>query len=292
MLPPAQSNDICSLCSGTGWKAFQDAGVERVTRCDCWRDNISKRLIAEARIPRRYYHCTLNDFVTYDNETLEDALIRARKMADDFDREKRGLFFIGDPGVGKTHLAVAILRQAILTQGTRGIFYDTRDLLKLIRGTYNDANKTTELDVLRPVMEAELLVLDDLGAEKTSEWVEETLNLIVNTRYNERRPTIFTSNYPDLPPESNPGVTTLQERIGFRMRSRLHEMCDFLDLEGADYRMLVSNEGVVALKRNWAERKMHGKLEQAGRAPRPAKAQLRGDGKADLKWSGGRGGSR
>ena len=292
MLPPAQGPDICSFCYGTGWKAFQDAGVERVTRCDCWRDNVSRRSIAEARIPRRYYHCTLTDFTTYDNDTLEDALIRARMMADDFDREKRGLFFIGDPGVGKTHLAVAILRQVILTQGARGIFYDTRDLLKLIRSTYNDANKTTELDVLRPVMEAELLVLDDLGAEKTSEWVEETLNLIVNTRYNERRSTIFTSNYPDLPPESNPAVITLQDRIGFRMRSRLHEMCDFLDLEGADYRMLLSNEGVPALKRNFEERKMRGKLEQAGRTHRPAKAQLRGDGKADLKWSGGRGGSK
>ncbi len=112
-------------------------------------------------------------------------------------------------------------------------------------------------------MEADLLVLDDLGAEKTSEWVEETLNLIVNTRYNERRATIFTSNYPDLPPDSNQAVITLHDRIGFRMRSRLHEMCDFLDLEGADYRMLLPNEGVPALKRNWEERRMRGKLDQA-----------------------------
>ena len=188
-------------------------------------------------------------------------------MAEQFPVVERGLFFVGDPGVGKTHLAVAILKQVILTRGARGIFYDTRDLLKLIRSTYNDANKTTELDVLRPVMEADLLVLDDLGAEKTSEWVEETLNLIVNTRYNERRATIFTSNYPDLPPDSNPAVITLHDRIGFRMRSRLHEMCDFLDLEGADYRMLLSNEGVPALKRNWEERRMRGKLEQ----PTPGK---------------------
>jgi DNA replication protein DnaC len=273
---------------------LQDGEVERVTRCDCWRDDINKRLITEARIPRRYHHCTLNDFVTYDNDTLEDALSRSRKIADQFPVVERGLFFLGDPGVGKTHLAVAILRQVILTRGARGIFYDTRDLLKLIRSTYNDANKTTELDVLRPVMDADLLVLDDLGAEKTSEWVEETLNLIVNTRYNERRATIFTSNYPDLPPDSNPAVITLHDRIGFRMRSRLHEMCDFLDLEGADYRMLLPNEGAPALKRNWEERRMRGKLDHvAARGNRQAKAQLRGgDGKADLKWSGGRAGSK
>ena len=146
---------------------FQDGEVERVARCDCWRDDINKRLIAEARIPRRYHHCTLDDFVTYDNDTLEDALAPlAARWPTQFPVVERGLFFVGDPGVGKTHLAVAILKQVIVTRGARGIFYDTRDLLKVIRSTYNDANKTTELDVLRPVMEADLLVLDDLGAEK------------------------------------------------------------------------------------------------------------------------------
>jgi hypothetical protein len=81
--------------------------------------------------------------------------------------------------------------------GARGLFYDTRDLLRVIRSTYNPLVRTAEMDILRPVMDADLLVLDDLGAEKTSEWVEETMNLIVNTRYNERRHTIFTSNYED-----------------------------------------------------------------------------------------------
>ena len=252
---------------------------------------MTTRLLAEARIPRRYQHCTLNDFTTYDNDTLEDALKRSRKLAEEFPVVNRGLFFLGAPGVGKTHLAVAILKQVILTRGASGVFYDTRDLLKVIRSTYNSVVKATELDVLRPVMETDLLVLDDLGAEKTSEWVEETLNLIVNTRYNERRATIFTSNYPDLPPDSNPDVISLHDRIGFRMRSRLHEMCDFLDLEGADYRMLLPNEGVSALKRNHEERKLGGKLDQAGRSHRPAKAQLR-DGKADLKWPGGRAGTK
>jgi DNA replication protein DnaC len=292
VLQPTDRPQHCAQCNGTGWKPVESAeGAVRVVRCECWRDSVTRRLLADARIPRRYQHCTLNDFVTYDNDTLEDALARARRLADAFPVVERGLFFLGDPGVGKTHLAAAIVKQVVLTRGARALFYDTRDLLKVIRSTYNAVVKTTELEVLRPVMDADLLVLDDLGAEKTSEWVEETLNLIVNTRYNERRLTIFTSNYPDVPPDSDPTVISLQDRIGFRMRSRLHEMCDFLDLEGADYRMLISNEGAAALKRNWEERKMGRKLDHAGRVHRQAKAQLR-DGKADLKWPGGRAGSK
>ena len=99
MLPPAKDTSVCSLCNGTGWKSFQEGDVERVTRCDCWRDDINKRLLTDARIPRRYHHCTLNDFVTYDNDTLEDALARSRKLADQFPVVDRGLFFVGDPGV-------------------------------------------------------------------------------------------------------------------------------------------------------------------------------------------------
>src|SRR5439155_161017 len=146
---------------------------------------------------------------------LERAVAQAGRVADAFPNASQGLFLEGQPGVGKTHLAVAVLKQAIQTTGARGLFYDTRDLLRVIRSTYDPSTRTTELDILRPVMTAELLVLDDLGAEKTSEWVDETMNLIVNTRYNERRLTIFTSNYPDIPDDTDP--QSLLFRIGARM---------------------------------------------------------------------------
>ncbi len=172
-------------------------------------------------------------------------MAQTRRVADAFPDVSKGLFLEGQPGVGKTHLAVAVLKQAIQTTGARGLFYDTRDLLRLIRSTYDPATRTTELDILRPVMKAELLVLDDLGAEKTSEWVDETMNLIVNTRYNERRLTLFTSNYPDIPDDTEPN--SLLYRIGARMRSRLHEMCEFVVLDAADYRERPENAGAEDL---------------------------------------------
>ena len=154
-----------------------------------------------------------------------------------------------------------MLRKVILDHGARGLFYDVRDLLRVIRSTYNPVVRTAEMDILRPVMEAELLVLDDLGAEKPSEWVEETVNLIVNTRYNERRPTIFTTNYEDLPDEAE--LDSLKVRVGFRLHSRLHEMCEFLEYDGGDYRMLPANGGPDDLATLW-------KKHAAGAACRPA----------------------
>ena len=279
----------CPICDDTGWKPIEEGGVRRVVRCDCWRDRIVHDRLGDANIPKRYLHCTFDNFTAY-NESLEQAVAKARHVADSFP-VSRGLLFEGQPGVGKTHLAVAVLKQVIETAGVRGLFYDTRDLLRVIRSTYDASIRTTELEVLRPVMTADLLVLDDLGAEKTSEWVEETMNLIVNTRYNERRLTVFTSNYQDFPEElAEPN--SLIFRIGHRMRSRLHEMCEFVIMDGADYRELPVNGGVDDLMTLWKRRK---KAELPNRAGRQARAHLREpaarDGRTDLKWPGGRAGS-
>src|SRR2546423_6558338 len=241
--------EVCQVCGGTGWKSLQSN--RRVVRCDCRLKSRANSLIVSARIPKRYEHCELSNF---EFEGPHAHLARPRMAACRFveeyglDRDSNGLLIIGSIGVGKTHLAVGIIKELILSKGTACLFYDYRELLKQIQNSYNESVKATELDVLRPVFDTEVLVLDELGAVKPTEWVWDTVSLILNTRYNDNRTTIITTNYPDDAAREASGSSefsraqraarseTLGDRIGERMRSRLHEMCRIVKMEGADFR--------------------------------------------------------
>ncbi len=248
---------VCPLCEGSGFKmvAAEDSRgrkIQKATRCDCQLRARGERLIAQARIPARYEHCELANF-EYEGpqKSLGPARNAALRFIEEYPIEKAGLLLMGPIGVGKTHLAVSIIRELMLSKGIPCLFYDYRELLKQIQNSYNASVQATEMDVLRPVFETEVLVLDELGAVKPTEWVWDTVSHILNTRYNDKRTTIITTNYKDLPPgaASDPDAPTrtaaqraareetLGDRIGERMRSRLHEMCRIVQMEGKDFRL-------------------------------------------------------
>ncbi|MEW5807470.1 MAG: ATP-binding protein [Acidobacteriota bacterium] len=225
--------DICDICGGTGFEIKQEGAKTIAVRCSCYREERMKNLSRMARIPKRYQHCDLDNF-----EEIHPSHRKVKKIAQKFVREyplnEAGLLLLGHCGVGKTHIAVGILKALILEKGVYGIFYDFRDLLKEIQNSYNPLSGTTEMDILAPVISADVLVLDDLGVGKMTDWVRETLEHIINTRYNEKKTVIITSNLPDVPIDAD--GESLERRIGARLRSRLYEMCVSIEIKGDDYR--------------------------------------------------------
>ncbi len=241
---------LCPDCGGAGMVLTTDASGRRKAReCACQRTLRQRVRLREARIPRRYEHCVLESFelLPRADATLSMAQTMARRFVEGYPVETggRGLLLTGSIGVGKTHLAVGMLLALMEQKGVEGLFYDYRELLKEIQHSYNPQVNSTELEVLRPVFEAEVLVLDELGAQKPTDWVWDTVALVLNTRYNDKRTTIITTNYPDLPPASlltgaaaqrAAREETLGDRIGERMRSRLAEMCVRVEMTGEDFR--------------------------------------------------------
>ena len=244
--------EICALCEGSGLRVVDEAGRMVARPCECRIERRTQKSMERARIPKRYEHCTLDSYETGfrgADRSLSAAHLRARKFVDGYPLETAGtgLLLTGSIGVGKTHLAVGILQALVAERGASGLFYDYRDLLKQVQNSYNNSVAATELEVLRPVFEAEILVLDELGASKPTDWVWDTVAHILNTRYNDRRTTIITTNYANAGPlalESGSGSSarsamrdeTLGDRIGERMRSRLQEMCVAVEMHGKDFR--------------------------------------------------------
>lgn len=246
---------VCPVCNDTGWMKLA-ADPRRVTRCECHLAARAQQLLKAARIPNRYEHCEMNEFIAR-NVSLVKAKAVAQRFVEGYapNQPNQGLLFLGDVGTGKTHLAVSILKELVRRKGVPCLFVDYRELLKSIQNSYNPQVAVTEMELLRPVAGAEVVLLDELGAIKPSEWVWDTVSIVLNARYNENRTTIITTNYPDLPERDTTGAQdlrsptaarramekpTLGDRITDRMRSRLHEMCEKIEFEGQDYRELVA----------------------------------------------------
>jgi len=244
-------SEVCSICGGRGVRVVQQDDRQFVQDCTCRVRRRAERMVERANIPRRYQHCTLENYETSfpsSHRSLAAAHLRARRFVESYPLETSGtgLLLTGSIGVGKTHLAVGILQALLVERGATGLFFDYRDLLKQVQNSYNRQVSATELEILAPVFEAEVLVLDELGASKPTDWVWDTVAHILNTRYNDRRTTIITTNYSNAGPlgiENGPRAAmreeTLGDRIGERMRSRLQEMCVVVEMQGQDFRQSV-----------------------------------------------------
>ena len=157
--------------------------------------------------------------------------------------------------MGKTHLAVAVLRELVTEKGARGQFWDFHELIRAIKSSFDRETKTTELQVLQPVVDTDVLLLDDLGAWKMTEWMNDTLFYILNSRYMAKRPTVITTNFQDVTREKALAADHLRrreflvERIGQRLRSRLMEMCLVVQMQGSDHRQARQLANQVAVRR-------------------------------------------
>ncbi|MGC1107144.1 MAG: ATP-binding protein [Candidatus Acidiferrales bacterium] len=255
-----------AVSPSNGSKHNASAGLPRMAvPCECTFADKRSRMLERARLPKRYQHCNFESYDTdqYDREThggdatgWSRSLAQAKLVVQGFARDfpiatEHGLMLMGPCGVGKTHLAVAALEEIIL-RGHSGLFYDYRELLKQIQDSYNPDSNSTEMGVLEPVLKTEVLLLDDLGSSKPSLWALETVGHILNTRYNEHRVTVLTTNFLDTPPGPLPRIAggravqtedTLTDRVGARIRSRLYEMCRTVEICAPDYRKEIRQAG-------------------------------------------------
>ena len=225
----SDDGDFCEVCFGTGLEVIPGKGA-RI--CSCRKRDSHIDQLAKAQLPLRYDGCHFHNYKA-QNPSQETAFRYATQLTMEYPAVERGLLLMGTVGVGKTHLAVSILK-GLTERGFTCLFYEFGTLLKEIQDSYNPNTQASELSVLAPVLNAEILVLDELGASKPTDWVRDTMAHVINSRYNDKKLTIFTTNYLDSRQSDRDEV--LEDRIGTRLRSRLYEMCQSVTIRGDDYR--------------------------------------------------------
>jgi DNA replication protein DnaC len=256
-------SEVCPNCSGLGLKVIhRPDGTQFAQDCSCKIERRAARLLKNARIPRRYELCSLDTYETMHasaTPSLKRALRVSRRFAGGFPLETKGkgLLFVGSAGLGKTHLAIGILKGLIAERGATGVFWEHKELLERLRSIYNSNEAGAEASLLKTAITCDILVIDDLGDITPSDWSWDTTSYILSSRYNQDKSTIITSNLPNDPPsiafeeqkdnwnqqtkEAKRAMTkrTLADRVGDRIWSRLQEMCVVVEMQGEDFRQKV-----------------------------------------------------
>jgi len=218
----------CEKCRDTGFVKTEGG---KVKLCECrFKEKDVNRLL---RIPKRFWNASLYNYIP-ETPSQHMALLKSKQFVYTFNPEEgKGLTFVGNPGVGKTHLAVAILKEIYNYKRIRGVFFDTKDLIYTIKFLMDEKK---DFKLINHIINLPLVVLDDLGSERLSDWQRELLSYIITQRYNNMKSTIITTNY-KLEEKLNGSLgQDLSSRLGENIVSKIFEMTEVITILGADRR--------------------------------------------------------
>jgi DNA replication protein DnaC len=231
----------CVHCGGSGTILSENkSGYSYLSPCGlCGVVRRNVKLYNLACIPAKYAHVLQVDAGLEPRKINRSLQVALKYAKEEFVKKyptKRGFLLMGPSGLGKTHLAIGTISELTLYHGVRCMFKDFFYLLSELKQAYSEG--TGENQVIMPLIETEVLVIDELGKGRSNEWELNILDQLISKRYNASKKTLITTNYVtyDIAKELGEEHEILEVRIGERIASRLYEMCEFMYLEGRDYR--------------------------------------------------------